>query len=672
MKPSKLSSTLFAVSISVLLACSVALVVYAGTAAKQVYESYLGLSDAEFGLTQLGLLVGLAVGFAILCYHTAIKKALVYWFVFTVSYFGAALIAAAYFELPLFPITVVATTALVCVITHLIKLWRIDSELTDRLVSLVDTGNALSDSAEMRVETSLKLLKSIFPVSEIIVFQLKAKGKLEPIGRAKKDQTNESGVKRNATWQDTVRQCENALTDRDTIERLDEYEENSASLAIPLDTGDEIVGVLFVDIRENYEQGDRMLLESFARQLARNFQRKLLNGKSLPHTTWWSSLSSQSSENRLLVTQLVEGILHEKSFGSQATSKLDQAHAVAYLDGTLAFLNPKMLERADLKESDKSSLSLFELLDKFKTPVFSAPELAVRRVLQTRTEYRCELNSDESDETLELKILPVSLGTDNETTAESNSETGETMPSCLLITVENIATELENKQLRSDLANLMSHELRTPITSINGFAEMLLNDGDISPDSREYLSIISSEAKRASALLSNFLSVANLEQGDKVEFTKTPVRVESVVNEVIEEFEPRAKQKRIRIVNKGSKELPQISADRGLISRAIAHLVDNAIRYSPERSSVMISTILETDFLRVDVEDRGYGIPKGEFEKIWQKFYRVSRDGQSKEEETTGLGLSLVKEIAEQHEGKVGVASAVGRGSRFSFRIPRL
>lgn len=222
------------------------------------------------------------------------------------------------------------------------------------------------------------------------------------------------------------------------------------------------------------------------------------------------------------------------------------------------------------------------------------------------------------------------------------------------------------------MANLMSHELRTPITSINGFAEMLLLDGSIPEDSREYLSIISSESKRASALLSNFLSVANLEQSDKKEIEKLPVKVDKVVREVVEEMHDTAKKKRIRIVEKQSDYIPPVAADRGLISRAIGHLLDNAIRYSPERTSVVISTVLEADFLRVDVEDRGYGIPKGEQEKIWQKFYRVSRDGVDKQEETTGLGLSLVKEIVEQHHGKISVASAVGRGSRFTLRIPRL
>ena len=81
---------------------------------------------------------------------------------------------------------------------------------------------------------------------------------------------------------------------------------------------------------------------------------------------------------------------------------------------------------------------------------------------------------------------------------------------------------------------------------------------------------------------------------------------------------------------------------------------------------------MESDVLRVIIEDRGYGIPNGELDKIWQKFYRVARDGHDKEEESTGLGLSFVKEAIEQHGGEVVVESEVGHGSKFSFTIPRL
>lgn len=118
--------------------------------------------------------------------------------------------------------------------------------------------------------------------------------------------------------------------------------------------------------------------------------------------------------------------------------------------------------------------------------------------------------------------------------------------------------------------------------------------------------------------------------------------------------------------------MPPIAADKGLVAKAISHLIDNAIKYSPERTSVIISTVLEPEYVRVTVEDRGYGIPKEEQEKIWQKFYRIAREGHDKEEESTGLGLALVKEIVERHGGLVDVESEVGFGSKFSIRLPRL
>lgn len=173
-------------------------------------------------------------------------------------------------------------------------------------------------------------------------------------------------------------------------------------------------------------------------------------------------------------------------------------------------------------------------------------------------------------------------------------------------------------------------------------------------------------------MLSTFLSVSNLEQSDKQEVTKSPVKLDTMVSQVVGDFRETAKRKRIRLVEQTKTPIPPIAGDQGLIRRVISNLVDNAIKYSPERSSVIISTILEADFLRVVVEDRGYGVPSSEQEKIWQKFYRIARDGQDKEEESTGLGLSLVKEVIEQHGGEVGVESENGQGSKFSFTLPRL
>ncbi len=103
-------------------------------------------------------------------------------------------------------------------------------------------------------------------------------------------------------------------------------------------------------------------------------------------------------------------------------------------------------------------------------------------------------------------------------------------PACFLITFRDISLLKENEKLRSDMASLMSHELRTPITSISGFAELLLADETISEESKEFLTIISHESQRLSKMLTTFLSVSNLEQADKKEFVKTPVKLDAVVH----------------------------------------------------------------------------------------------------------------------------------------------
>ncbi len=665
------SRILLQVTVALLASAFVALYWTAGHAIFVVMQSFMAPEKTAFGAVHLGLLGAVALVFAYLSSRYPLKSLITGTAVFSLVWIILTIILAKFAAIDLIAAPVLLVIVIVLAVSHLARLWLIDSELTKRLVGLASIGNRVSGvTPEMRVETGLRLLETIFPVAEVIVFKLHLNGEIVPVGRARKEHGTSSNTARNTSWQHNVSLCEQAISEGNTIVMPSEYRENAASLAVPLVCEDETIGVLFVDIKDDYQPADKMLLESFGSQLARNFQRNDLKSKHLPHTTWWGTFSTQSTENRLHVTSLVDGVIKEKSFGTLATAHLNEAHAVAYLDGTLAYLNPNIAQLARLSEDDLKTVDLFSLLDRFRTLVFNDPSLAIRRVLQSGKLYSCELDFPEDGTILQLQIIPVKLPSSEESRKQDSGDVEQ--PACLLITLQNIAAKKENERLRSDMASLMSHELRTPITSINGFAEMLLLDGTIPAEAREYLSIISSESQRASSILSNFLSVSNLEQADKTDVDKVPVRVNNLVREVVDELQESAKQKRIRIVEKQSPDIPPVSADRGLIMKAITHLLDNAIKYSPERTSVMISTILEADFLRVDIEDRGYGIPKGEQQKIWQKFYRVARDGQDKEEESTGLGLSLVKEIIEQHNGEVSVVSAEGKGSRFSFRLPRL
>jgi two-component system phosphate regulon sensor histidine kinase PhoR len=218
----------------------------------------------------------------------------------------------------------------------------------------------------------------------------------------------------------------------------------------------------------------------------------------------------------------------------------------------------------------------------------------------------------------------------------------------------------------------MSHELRTPLTSINGFAELLTTESAISDQAREFATIIANESQRMSRMINTFLAVTQLQRKDKQEVLKIPLRLDEVVRETIATLQPVAKKKRIRLVEQPAQRVPPVAADKSLITQVLKNLVNNAIKYSPEKTTVTVSTALEAESVRVCVEDRGFGIPAESKDRVWEKFFRVVREGQEKDEESTGLGLSFVREVVEQHGGSVAVDSEEGRGSKFSFTLPRL
>lgn len=621
-------------------------------------------------LQQFLVLIVFGVAVGILTEKAPFKKVFPAVCLFLLVYAVLSGLALIYWSVNLFFVRVCFVTAAAVVFNHLKKLWQIDSALTEKLVDLSSTGHLLEGkSAEMRIESGLKLLETVLPLSEAIVFRFDETGNLMPIGRSRSNNSEDSLVSRQSAWRESVQLCEQSIIQKRTIVQQDEESENEVQVALPLIYEKLMVGVLFVKIRQNFERADQYLLESFSDQLAQNFQRKELRSKSLPHKFWWSFLSTQSAENRVGITSLIGSLMKEQTFSTIASSYLKEAHAIAYLDGTLAYLNRQMRHLIKLKSNQIPDLNLFSLLENFKTELFCEPQLAIRRVLQTGETYQCELYFAETNKTLDMQITLVKVPSDDQSIHETNVPM---KPACFLITFRDISAVKENEKLRSDMTSLMSHELRTPVTSIKGFTELLLMDETMSEESKEFLTIISNESQRLSKMLTTFLSVSNLEQSDKKEFIKSPVKLDTVVHEVVGDLQETAKRKRIRLIEQSPMHLPPIAADKGLISRAVSHLVDNAIKYSPEKTSVIVSTILESEFLRVVVEDRGYGVPKNEQEKIWQKFYRVARDGQDKEEESTGLGLSLVKEIVEQHGGSVTVESETGSGSKFSFVLPRL
>lgn len=560
-----------------------------------------------------------------------------------------------------------AMAALVAaLLVQLRRLWSVDRILTRNVRRAASHVHALEGgAAHTRLMSGLRLLETVLPLNEAVVFRPDENGALAPAARLRPGSSDASALGRNSVWRDGVQLCERAIAAGEITMAIPKgaASDGPTIAALPLRHEGRGVGALLLRLREPFDESDRPLLESVGAQLARDLQRD----EARKHGTekdYFTFISSRAAAGRLESFRTVSGLLTEQRFGAEVLGEAADGHAVAYLDGTLAYVNPSLLRAARLAEDGARSLDLFGLLDRFRAGVFDEPSIAVRRVLQTGDAYQRELTFTERNQTLELRIaLATERNAGNEAAAQ---------PLCLIVTVRDVTRMKEYEKLKSDMISLMSHELRTPITSINGFAELLVMDENIPEDSREFLTIIRNESQRLSNMINTFLAVTQLERSDKQEVLKIPLKLDDVVRETVTNFQPVAKKKRIRLVEQPSSRLPPVAADKSLITQAVANLVGNAIKYSPERTTVTVSTVLEAEAVRVCVEDRGYGIPPESIDRVWEKFYRVARDGQEKDEESTGLGLSFVREVVEQHGGCVALESEVGRGSKFSFTLPRL
>ncbi len=228
---------------------------------------------------------------------------------------------------------------------------------------------------------------------------------------------------------------------------------------------------------------------------------------------------------------------------------------------------------------------------------------------------------------------------------------------------------LEN--IRRDFVANVSHEIKTPLTAIKGFVETLQSGSASTGDEqKKFLGIIKKHADRLEAIVEDLLSLARLEEKeDNGELTRRLQSVEEIIETAVQVVKNKAEEKHITLQISCDSSL-QANVDATLMEQAIVNLLDNAIKYSPEKSSVSIEAQSNDQEIVIKVIDRGPGIPKKHQLRLFERFYRVDR-ARSRMLGGTGLGLAIVKHISQAHGGKVSVESAPGKGSTFSIAIPR-
>ncbi|WP_188206391.1 two-component system histidine kinase PnpS [Alkalibacillus aidingensis] len=240
-----------------------------------------------------------------------------------------------------------------------------------------------------------------------------------------------------------------------------------------------------------------------------------------------------------------------------------------------------------------------------------------------------------------------------------------------VVIVSHEITEIKRlERVRKDFIANVSHELRTPITSIQGFAETILEDNELEDDKREqFLKIIKKESKRLNILVQDLLDLSVIEKEDFV-LKKSRFSAAKLMNDVMAIMHESIEEKQLNLSVKVDDDLT-IYADYYRLYQLVLNLLSNAIQYTNEQGEISWEIEQENQYVALKVSDTGIGIPKEDQPRIFERFYRVDK-GRSRNSGGTGLGLSIVKHIVEAHDGNIEIDSAEGKGTKITVYLPQI
>ena len=239
--------------------------------------------------------------------------------------------------------------------------------------------------------------------------------------------------------------------------------------------------------------------------------------------------------------------------------------------------------------------------------------------------------------------------------------------------LERLKAQMQQVQhtdaLRRELVASVSHDLRTPLTSLTGHLETIkLKGAKLSPDEQHhFIDVALENARQLDKLTSSLFDLARLDSGD-VKIQREPLMIGELADDVVHRFSARALEKGIALATDYPDGLPIIAADAALIERALANLIENALRYTPENGRITVTARVEKDNLMLSVSDNGSGIDSNDLDNVFERFFQGSRFREGRGH--AGLGLAIVKRVCERHGGRVSVANNDGPGCTFTLTLP--
>lgn len=370
------------------------------------------------------------------------------------------------------------------------------------------------------------------------------------------------------------------------------------------------------------------------------------------------------------VDDLTTRLLARMSFVNRILSSMGESVLVADLRGRIVFANQ---EAHQLFGCDEPALigAYFDefLLARGKLDATHLRE-AIRGVLSGRhaqLEFELTLPTPRH---CSLLLSALTLDTQTSLLVNGNEQAAPPASSGIGVVAlfSDITRRVELDRMKTETLQLVSHELRTPLTSIQGLSDVLLKFPVAAAESRELIGTIHAESLRLSETINRYLDLTRLESGAQA-LHLAPVECGELIGGCLRNLTILAAERGITLTSKIETALPALQADAQLLTQALNNLISNALKYSPPKTAVTVLAEREPNGVALSVSDQGYGIPAAVHGRIFEKFYRLERDANSTTV-GTGLGLPLVKEIVEQHGGRITFESVEGGGSRFTLHLP--
>ena len=241
----------------------------------------------------------------------------------------------------------------------------------------------------------------------------------------------------------------------------------------------------------------------------------------------------------------------------------------------------------------------------------------------------------------------------------------------VIAVIHDITEQRRLDDARREFVANVSHELRTPLTNIRSYTETLLDAaGDIPLDTeKQFLGVISSESERMARIVTDLLMLSKLDYG-RMELRMTRFSLADMLRNVANAMKLTAQDSGHELQVDTPDDLPAIVGDRERIEQVVVNILSNAVKYTPAGGHIRLAACtVPNNRVRITVEDDGVGIPASDVPRLFERFYRVDK-ARSRAAGGTGLGLAIAKEIVEQHEGKIALASEYGKGTTVTITLP--